>query len=80
VRLKGQLPQQPPLRHDDEHDDEHNEHYDYDSHYHDFDEHDLDYAHAYGLHPGYHLWSPWESLLCQRQRYRDDLCLRSVLY
>ena len=36
MRLKGQLPQQPVLRHYDYH----NEHYD-DSNYHDLDEHNL---------------------------------------
>jgi hypothetical protein len=40
MRLQGQLPQQPLLRHYYEHHDEH--YYHYDSHYHDLDKHNLD--------------------------------------
>jgi hypothetical protein len=80
MRLKGQLPQQPLLRHYDYH----NEHYD-DSNYHDLDEHDLDLdehnlddaAAGAGLHPGYHLCGWPRVLLCQRQRCGDDLCMHS---
>jgi hypothetical protein len=77
MRLEGQLPQQPLLRHYYE---QHYEHYYYDSHNLDLDEHDLDLHDAYvhtewQLHPLHRRLSVLRLLRSDRRTLRQHYLL-----